>query len=129
MKEKIVYNLIIYLIAAVWLINGLFCKVLNWVPRHEQIAGNILGNQYAEVFTKVIGIAELLMAIWIISGIKNRLNALMQILIIGTMNLLEFFLAPDLLLWGRLNLLFAILFITLIYWNEFVFYKNIIQQT
>jgi hypothetical protein len=29
------YQLLNYLIAAVWLVNGLFCKVLNLVPRHD----------------------------------------------------------------------------------------------
>lgn len=128
MKEKVVYNLFTYLITAVWLINGLFCKLLNWVPRHQQIVTNILGNQYAEVLTRAIGISEIIMAIWIISGIKSRINALLQIIIIAIMNVLEFFLTPELLLWGRLNLLFALFFIVLIYWNEFVLHKKIIQQ-
>ena len=125
MKEKTLYNLLTYLIALVWLVNGLFCKVLNWVPRHEQIVASILGNQYADVLTKAIGIAEILMAIWIISGIKSRINAWLQMLIIALMNFLEFLLVPDLLLWGRLNLLFAILFIAIIYCNEFVLHKKI----
>ena len=129
MKEKTIYKLVIYLTAAVWLINGLFCKILNMVPRHGQIVTRILGSQYADIHTKAIGMAEILMALWIISGIQSRLNAIMQILIIITMNILEFFLAPDLLLWGRLNLLFALLFSALIYWNEFILHKKIIQQS
>jgi len=99
------------------------------VPGHERIVARILGDQYAGILTKVIGIAEILMAIWIVSGIKTRLNALLQILIITAMNILEFFLAPDLLLWGRLNLLFALLFSALLYWNEFLLHKKIIQQS
>jgi uncharacterized membrane protein YphA (DoxX/SURF4 family) len=127
-KRKIIYNLLAYFIASVWLVNGLFCKVLNIVPRHGQIVANILGDQYAEVFTKAIGIAEIIMTLWIVSGIKSRLNALMQIIIIGAMNILEFLLVPDLLLWGKFNLLFAMLFIVLIYWNEFALHKKIIRQ-
>jgi len=45
------------------------------------------------------------------------------------MNTLEFILVPDLLLWGRLNSLFALLFISLVYYNEFVLNKKLIQQT
>ncbi len=32
-----------YLIAAVWIANGLFCKVLNLVPRHQEIVARIIG--------------------------------------------------------------------------------------
>ncbi len=113
-----------YLITAVWLANGLFCKLLNLVPRHQQIVANILGYEHAIFFTKAIGIAEIGMAIWIISNIKSRLNAIAQITIIATMNMLEFILVPDLLLWGKFNSIFAFLFILLIYANEFYFFKK-----
>jgi hypothetical protein len=105
-------------IALVWLINGLFCKVLNLVPRHELIVGRILGQDYARSLTLLIGLSEIAMSIWILSGIKPRLNAYLQIAIIATMNTIEFTLAPDLLLWGKLNSLFAFLFILIIYFND-----------
>ena len=38
------------------------------------------------------------MAVWILSGIKSRLNAATQIVVVGVMNVLEFILAPD---WGE----------------------------
>jgi hypothetical protein len=47
------------------------------------------------------------------------LNAIAQMIIIATMNLLEFLLAPDLLLWGRWNALYAFLFLLLIFYNQF----------
>lgn len=108
-----------YLIAAVWLINGLVCKVLNLVPRHQQIVERIIGGTHAGVLTRCIGAAEIAMGIWVLSGIKPRLNAVTQAVVIATMNTLEFLLAPDLLLWGRFNALFAFLFILLILVNEF----------
>ncbi len=108
-----------YFISAVWLANGLFCKVLNLVPRHQEIVGSILGKEYAAQFTTIIGISEILMAIWIISGFLPRLNAISQMVIIAIMNILEFLLVPELLLWGRINILFAFLFILLIFYNEF----------
>jgi hypothetical protein len=104
-----------YLIAAVWLVNGFVCKVLNLVPRHQQIVARVLGAEYARTLTVLIGVAEIAMAVWIISGIRPRLNAIMQIIIVATMNILEFILVPDLLLWGRFNAVFASLFIILIY--------------
>jgi len=106
-----------YLVAAVWIGNGLFCKVLNLVPRHQEIVARILGNTHAGAITRAIGFSEIAMAIWILSGIKPKLNAITQVVIIATMNSLEFVLAPDLLLWGRWNALFAALFCLLILFN------------
>jgi uncharacterized membrane protein YphA (DoxX/SURF4 family) len=111
-------KLIHYFIAAVWIANGLFCKVLNLAPRHQQIVGRIAGNEYAGILTKLIGVSEILMAVWILSGIKPRLNAIAQIVIVATMNVIEFFLVSDLLLWGKMNSIFALLFIGLVYYHE-----------
>lgn len=113
------HKILNYFIAAVWLINGLFCKVLNFVPRHEAIVGRILGDEYASLLTEAIGAAEICMAIWILSRIMPRLNALAQMFIVGLMNVIEFFLVSDLLLWGKANIIFAALFIWLVYYNEF----------
>ena len=113
------------LIAMVWLVNGLLCKLLNLVPRHEMIVARILGNSRAGLLTKLIGAAETLMAIWILSRIKPRLNSIFQIVIIAVMNCIEFVLAPDLLLWGRFNAAFALLFIVFIYYNEFKLNSNL----
>lgn len=112
-------NISTYLIAMVWLINGLFCKVLNLVPRHEKIVATILGEAHARVFTLLIGTAEIIMSIWIISRFKSRFNAIVQMAVICIMNSLEFILAPDLLLWGKFNAAFAALFVVLIGYNEF----------
>lgn len=107
-----------YSIALVWLINGVWCKVLSHVPRHEAIVAAILGGTYASGFTLAIGLAELVMALWIISGRKRRLNAFTQIMVIMSMNILEFLVVPELLLWGRLNLVFAAGLCWVIYWND-----------
>lgn len=117
-----------YLIAAVWLINGLVCKVLNLVPRHREIVARISGNDHASFLTIIIGILETLMAVWILSRIMPRINAITQIIIIATMNIIEFFVVPDLLLWGRWNALFAFLFMLLIFYNEFYFRKKLALQ-
>jgi DoxX-like family len=119
-----VHKLINYLIAAIWLINGLFCKLMGMLPRHELIVSMILGDQHATMMTKLIGTAEILMTLWILSGTRKQLNAIFQIVVIMSMNILEFILVPDLLLWGRFNLVFAILFSGLIYYNTFVLYKT-----
>ena len=104
-----------YLLAAVWLLNGLFCKLLHLVPRHEAIVARILGPTYAAPLTRLIGVAEIIMAAWVLSRYRPQLNAAAQIALVGSMNLLEFWLAPDLLLWGRFNSLFALLLMGVVY--------------
>lgn len=47
MTDKAIHQFISYSLAAVWLINGLLCKVLNFVPRHQQIVAEILGANYS----------------------------------------------------------------------------------
>ncbi|AOW20543.1 DoxX-like family protein [Urechidicola croceus] len=111
-------------IATVWLINGLYCKILNFVPRHQEIVAIILGQENSGVFTTIIGLLEIGMTIWILIGYKSQLNAITQISIIALMNILEFILVPDLLLWGKLNSVFTFLFITFIYFNEFIINKK-----
>lgn len=113
-----------YFIIAVWIANGLYCKVLNLVPRHEQIVARILGYDNSRTFTILIGIAEIIMAVWILSNYKSKLNAFSQIIIVVTMNIIELLVVPDLLLWGKFNSIFALLFIVVVYLNEFYFKKQ-----
>lgn len=119
MQKNIIQNIFKYSIALVWIANGLLCKVLNFVPRHEQIVARILGDEYSRPLTILIGISEIGMVIWFLSDIKSRLNTIAQIVIVATMNILEFILVPDLLLWGKLNSMFAFLFIIVVYYNHF----------
>lgn len=114
------YRILTYIIALVWLVNGLLCKALDLVPRHAAIVARILGPAYAGPLTRLIGLAEIGMALWLLSGIWRRWCVLAQILLIASMNALEFWLAPDLLLWGRANAVFAGLFMLLLYYYEFV---------
>ncbi|MEP6945863.1 MAG: DoxX-like family protein [Acidobacteriota bacterium] len=108
-------------IAAVWLVNGFYCKVLGAVPRHRAIVARILGEAHAGLITLAIGFAEICMTLWIVSGIQSRFSAVTQIVIIAAMNILEYFLARDLLLWGRANACIALLFIILIYYRQFAY--------
>ncbi len=124
MNQRLPHILATIIIASVWFVNGLFCKILNLVPRHQEIVGRILGIEHAWVFTKMIGVSEVFMVIWILSRIKSRFFAISQMVIVGTMNVIEFILTPDLLLFGRMNIIFASIFIALIYLNEFSFGKG-----
>jgi hypothetical protein len=119
MKHAVIRLTLAILISMVWLINGLFCKVLGMVPRHERIVSRILGERFAGTLTYIIGGLEILMVIWILSRFKSRWCAIVQIAVVATMNIIEFILAPDLLLFGRWNLVIALFFIFVVYVYEF----------
>lgn len=107
------------LFALVWWINGLVCKLLDLVPRHREIVARILGDDHALALTRAIGVGEILLGLWIVSGRAWRLSAAAQIVLVLTMNLIEFTLAPDLLLFGRYNLLVASAYVSLVAYAGF----------
>lgn len=115
------YKITNILIASIWLINGLLCKVLNLAPRHEQIVANILSEDYSRTLIITIGCLEIAMGFWILSNKYSKMNAVAQIVIIASMNILEFIHVPELLLWGKFNALFAFILIIVIYYNQFHF--------
>ena len=119
MNNKNLHNFLKITIAIVWLVNGLYCKILNFAPRHQEIVARILGDEYAPMITNTIGILEILMMGWVLSAYKSKLNAIAQITIVLSMNILEAILAKDLLLFGYGNFIFAILFSAVIYFNEY----------
>lgn len=119
-----IYRVFNVLIASVWFANGLLCKVLHLVPRHEQIVARILGDTYAHPITVLIGFSEIVMGLWVLSGYKSKFNAIVQIVIVISMNILEFCLAADLLLWGKLNAFFALLFALFVYYVAFYWKDN-----
>tara|TARA_B110000967_G_scaffold208879_1_gene262619 strand:- start:1735 stop:2109 length:375 start_codon:yes stop_codon:yes gene_type:complete len=51
LKYKNYPKTLTYIIAAIWGINGLVCKILNVVPRHEEIVERILGIGHARLFS------------------------------------------------------------------------------
>lgn len=112
------------LIALVWLANGLLCKFLNLVPRHQQIVARILGEEHSMLFTKTIGALEVCMVAWVISRIQQRLCTAAQILLVAIMNVIEFILVPDLLLFGRWNIVVATFFILILIWNEWIYNRS-----
>lgn len=124
MKNQSLHRILTILISSVWLVNGLICKVLSLVPRHQQIVSEILGSEHSRFLTILIGLSEVVMAIWIISKYRSKFNAIIQIVIVAIMNLLEFLLVPELLMWGRMNSLFAFVFIFIVWYNEFILNKK-----
>lgn len=122
------YVIIKYGIAMVWIINGLLCKMLNLVPRHEHIIASILGEDHARLFAVIIGIAEVMMAFWILSNLWSHVCAITQIVIVLSMNVMELMIAPDLLLWGSMNILFAGIFVGVVWYSEFVLINKLLKD-
>lgn len=109
-----------YVLATIWIGNGLFCKVLDLVPRHQLIVARILGAPHARILTIMIGVLEVVFAGWIIRGAHWKATAVVQMVVIAVMNVIEFVYASDLLLWGRSNALFAAILIMCIYVEAFL---------
>jgi hypothetical protein len=108
-----------YGIALIWFLNGFYCKLINGVPRHQLIVARILGPEHAVLFTRLIGIAETGMSVWVLSRIKSKIGCWVQVMLILTMNTIELIKARDLLLFGGGNILLALLLVCVIVWTEY----------
>src|SRR5262247_4550372 len=85
-------------IGSVWVFHGLYSKILNGIPRHRLIVGRILGTERAGIATKTIGLLELLLGGWAITGWHPVWCASVQTAALIAMNSLEIFLARELLI-------------------------------
>lgn len=106
-----------FAIGLTWLINGLFCKLMNGVPRHPEIIATILGESHLNILVVLIGSGEMIIAFWIWSGRYLIACAWLQITLVLTMNIIEQIMVPELLLWGHWNLLWALGFCALIWFT------------
>ena len=86
------------LIGSVWIFHGLYSKLLNGIPRHRLIVGKILGPANAGNATKIIGLLEVLLGLWVFTGWQPVPCAVVQTAAIVAMNALEIFLAAELLI-------------------------------
>ena len=103
-------------IGAVWIFHGLYSKLLNRIPRHRQIVGRILGEGIANSATKAIGVLEILLGVWALSGWHRVGCAIVQTLAIVAMNSLEVILARDLLISARGMIALNVSFLVFV-WN------------
>jgi uncharacterized membrane protein YphA (DoxX/SURF4 family) len=75
-------------IAAVWLYEGFWCKLLGRDPRQGQVVEAVpyFGPRAAVFFLKALGAAEIGLAVWALSGIAPRLCAATQTVLLVTLN-------------------------------------------
>lgn len=116
MKSASPHRLAAIFIAGVWIFHGLYSKILNGIPRHKMIVGEILGETVADAAVIVIGVLEILLGCWVLSGIRRRLNATVQTLALVSMNTLEILLAREFLISAGGMVFLNLCFITLIWW-------------
>lgn len=59
-------------VAAVWIYEGLWCKLLNGEPRQIEVVRAVprFGASIGVLFLKTLGVIELALAAWILSGIS-----------------------------------------------------------
>jgi hypothetical protein len=75
-------------IAAVWIYQGLWCKLLGRMPHHQEIVGTVplLTPSRAHRALLGLGLLECLIAVWVLSGIRSREAALLQTFLLVAMN-------------------------------------------
>ncbi len=85
-------------IASVWIFHGLYSKLLDGIPRHRAIVARVLGEEWAVPATVVVGVLEVLLGAWVLSGWNRRACAVVQTLALVAMNSIEIAIARDLLI-------------------------------
>jgi len=83
-------------VAAVWLYEGLWCKLLGRTPSQVEVVTAVprLGARFGVAFLKSLGVLEVVLAGWVISGVAPALCAVTQTAVLVTLNV-------NGLLWSR----------------------------
>jgi hypothetical protein len=102
-------------IGSVWVFHGLYSKIFNRIPRHRLIVAKILGAANAGVSTKVIGLLEVLLGLWVFIGWQPLGCASVQTAAIVAMNTLEICLAGELLISAAGMVILNLGFLTLVW--------------
>ena len=83
-------------VAAVWLYEGLWCKVLGRSPSQADVVSAVpkLGARFGLPFLKVLGIVEVALAVWVLNGVAPGICAITQASLLAILN-------ANGLLWAR----------------------------
>jgi hypothetical protein len=110
-------RVVTYGIALVWVMFAILGKLFPITPTHREIVARVFGEALSGPLIIFIGLGELCVAGWILSGVARRWCGWFQIAAVVTMNCIELLIASNILLWGKLNGLFAALFVLVVYSN------------
>ena len=88
-------------VASVWLVHGCYNKLLHGSPRHLAIVQAVpgLGGTVGEHVLMAVGMFEVAIAVWVLSGWMGSLCAATQTVALLSMNVVELTVARHLLLW------------------------------
>lgn len=83
-------------VAAVWLYEGLWCKILGRVQSQVEVVTAVprLGPRFGSPFLKALGIVEVSLAVWVMAGIAPGMCAIVQTALLVVLN-------ANGLLWAR----------------------------
>ena len=83
-------------VAAVWLYEGLWCKLLGRVQSQVQVVTAVprLGLRFGPPFLKALGVVEVVLAAWVMTGIAPGACAIVQTALLVALN-------TNGLLWAR----------------------------
>lgn len=83
-------------VAAVWLYEGLWCKLLRGAPGEFEVvrAVPVYGPRFGVAFLMVLGVVEVMLALWVFSGLSPLYCVLVQTLLLVCLN-------ANGLLWAR----------------------------
>lgn len=83
-------------VAAVWLYEGLWCKVFGRAQLEAQVVAKVprFGPRFGRSFLKALGVIEVLLAAWVISGFHPGACAIAEVTLLVVLNV-------NGLLWSR----------------------------
>lgn len=86
-------------VAAVWLYEGLWCKLLGGAPDQSRIVQSVpyFGPRFGRLVLGAIGVIEVALALWVLSGAAPILCAATQTVLLVAMNANGLFWAHDLI--------------------------------
>ncbi|MEO6773646.1 MAG: DoxX-like family protein [Kofleriaceae bacterium] len=75
-------------VAGVWLYEGLWCKLLEGDPNQLEVVETVpvLGPRFGKMFLKALGVTEVGLGLWALSGVAPRSCALAQTALLVTLN-------------------------------------------
>jgi hypothetical protein len=75
-------------VALVWLYEGLWCKLLNGDPRQLEVVEAVphWGPRVGRLFLKLLGVVEVLIALWALSGAWPVHAAIAQTVLLVSLN-------------------------------------------
>lgn len=75
-------------VAAVWLYEGLWCKILGRVQSQVEVVTAVprLGLRFGAPFLKALGILEVGLAVWVMAGIAPGICAMVQTVLLVVLN-------------------------------------------